>query len=166
MTLLNAASAAPSDDKRWRIVTAMMRRHGYEPHALIETLHSVQEAFGFIDEAAMHFVAQNLQVPLSKVYGVATFYNYFMLKPQGEHSCVVCLGTACYIKGAPAILDAIEQAAHLKPGETTHDKKVSLLVARCLGACGLAPAAVFDGEVIGGLQPAQALTKIEEWAEL
>ena len=76
----------------------------------------------------------------SRVFGVATFYNLFMLKPQGEHTCVVCLGTACYIKGAPQILTAVEQAAEIRKGETTPDKQVSLLVARCLGTCGLAPA--------------------------
>lgn len=157
------AAAPPSEDKRWRIVNATMRKNGYEPHALIETLHSVQEAFGYIDETAMYFVAQNLNVPLSKVYGVATFYNYFTLKPQGEHACVVCLGTACYIKGAPNILAAIKEFAHLKPGETTPDKKVSLLVARCLGTCGLAPAAVLDGEVAGNVQPDEAVAKIGEW---
>lgn len=155
--------AQPTEDKRWRIVTATMRRHGFEPNALIETMHSVQEAFGYIDDSAMRYVARSLNVPLSSVYGVATFYNYFTLKPQGEHTCVVCLGTACYIKGAPALLTAIEQEAGIKPGETTPDKKVSLLVARCLGACGLAPAAVFDGEMAGKLAPEDAMSKIGEW---
>jgi bidirectional [NiFe] hydrogenase diaphorase subunit len=153
----------PSDDKRWRLVNATMRRHGYEPAALIETLHTVQEAFGFIDDGSMRFVAHQLHVPLSRAYGVATFYNFFTLKPQGEHSCVVCLGTACYIKGAPKILSEIEQLTSIKPGGTTEDNKVSLLVARCLGTCGLAPAAVFDGEVAGKLSPCDAVTKIKEW---
>jgi bidirectional [NiFe] hydrogenase diaphorase subunit len=153
---------APSDDKRWRLVTATMRRHGFESHALIETLHSVQEAFGFLDDDALRYVARNLKVPLSRVYGVATFYNFFTLKPQGEHTCVVCLGTACYIKGAAQMLEAIEQVHAIKPGETTPDKKLSLLVARCLGACGLAPAAVFDGDVAGKLTPAETLTKLGE----
>jgi bidirectional [NiFe] hydrogenase diaphorase subunit len=154
---------APSDDKRWRLVNATMRRYGNEPDALIETLHTVQEAFGFLDEPSLRYVASNLKVPLSRVYGVATFYNFFTLKPQGEHHCVVCLGTACYIKGAPNILNAVEDLAHIQPGETTDDKKVSLLVARCLGTCGLAPAAVFDGEVKGRLQPCEAVEKIQEW---
>src|SRR5688572_5470153 len=96
--------APPSEDKRWRIVNATMRKHGFTPDALIETLHSAQEAFGFLDDTAMRFVAEGLGVPLSRVYGVATFYNLFSLKPQGAHTCVVCLGTACYIKGGPEIL--------------------------------------------------------------
>ena len=90
----------PTDDKRWRIVEATMRRQGYDTHALIEALHSAQQAFGFLDEPTMRYVAASLRVPLSKVYGVATFYHYFTLKPQGKHACVVCLGTACYIKGS------------------------------------------------------------------
>lgn len=153
----------PSDDKRWRIVQGTIRRHGQAPEALIETLHTVQEAFGYLDETALRYVAESLRVPLSHVYGVATFYNYFTMKPQGEHTCVVCLGTACYIKGAAAILDALESATGVGPGETTEDKKASLMTARCLGACGLAPALVFDGEVVGGLEPAEAVARVKEW---
>lgn len=156
---------APSDDKRWRLVNATMRRHGSEADALIETLHTVQEAFGCLDDVALRYVAANLKVPLSRVYGVATFYNIFTLKPQGDHSCVVCLGTACYIKGAPHLLEAFKTQAHIKPGETTPDKKVSLLVARCLGTCGLAPAAVFDGEVMGQLDAADVTEKLEDWMQ-
>src|ERR1700760_3689925 len=109
----------PSDDKRWKIVEATARRHGREPHALIETLHTVQESFGYLDEAALRFVAYSLRVPLSRVYGVATFYHFFTLKPKGRHTCVVCTGTACYIKGSPALLKAGEESAHIQPGEKT-----------------------------------------------
>ena len=97
----------PTDDKRWRLVDAAMRRQGYSSHALIEALHAAQSAFGYLDETAMRYVARSLRVPLSKVFGVATFYHHFMLKPQGKHCCVVCMGTACYIKGAGEILKDI-----------------------------------------------------------
>jgi bidirectional [NiFe] hydrogenase diaphorase subunit len=80
------------------MVEATARRHGREPHALIETLHTVQETFGYLDETALRFVAALLCVPLSRVYGVATFYHFFTLKPKGKHTCVVYTGTACYIK--------------------------------------------------------------------
>lgn len=153
----------PSEDKRWRIVQTTMRRHGFSPDALIEALHSVQAAFGYLDESSLHYVAQSLKVPLSRVYGVATFYNLFTLKPQGEHTCVICLGTACYIQGGPQILSALESAAGIRKGETTDDKQVSLMVARCLGACGLAPACVFDGDVVGKLRPAEAVERLKEW---
>lgn len=163
MVMRTPQVAPPSDDKRWRIVTATMRRHGFSPDSLIETLHTVQESFGFIDDDAMRYVAANLRVSHSRVYGVATFYNFFNLKPQGEHTCVVCMGTACYIKGGPQIIEQIAKTAGIGPDETTPDKKVSLIVARCIGACGLAPAAVFDGEVMGKLEPDEAGAKVKEW---
>jgi bidirectional [NiFe] hydrogenase diaphorase subunit len=152
----------PSTDKRWKIVEATARRHGREPHALIETLHTVQETFGYLDETALRFVAASLRVPLSRVYGAATFYHFFTLKPQGRHTCVVCTGTACYIKGAPALLEAIHQRHGIQPGETTADNELSLLTARCLGSCGLAPAAVMDGAVLGKIGPAELLARIDK----
>jgi bidirectional [NiFe] hydrogenase diaphorase subunit len=152
----------PSDDKRWKIVEATARRHGRESHALIETLHTVQECFGYLDESALRFVAGTLRVPVSRVYGVASFYHFFTLKPKGKHTCVVCTGTACYIKGAPALLDAVEKTYGIKPGETTPDGKLSLLTARCLGSCGLAPAAVLDSAVLGKMTPAELIKRIEK----
>src|SRR5690242_19025395 len=103
--------APPSEDKRWRIVIAKMRKHGFASEALIERIHSVHEAFGYLDDASLRYVAQSLAIPPSRAYGVATFYNLFTLKPQGDHTCVVCLGTACYIKGAPQLLSTIETTA-------------------------------------------------------
>jgi bidirectional [NiFe] hydrogenase diaphorase subunit len=152
----------PSDDKRWKIVEATARRHGREPNALIETLHTVQEAFGYLDDIALKFVAMTLRVPLSLVYGAATFYHYFTLKPKGKHTCVVCTGTACYIKGAAGLLAAIEKTYGVKPGETTPDDQLSVLTARCLGSCGLAPAVVMDGAVLGKVGPEQMLARIEK----
>src|SRR5579864_3106602 len=119
----------PSADKRWKMVEATARRHGREPHALIETLHTVQECFGYLDDVALRFVAATLRVPLSRVYGAATFYHFFTLKPQGKHTCVVCTGTACYIKGASALLSAIERQHSIQPGQTTADGELSLVTA-------------------------------------
>jgi bidirectional [NiFe] hydrogenase diaphorase subunit len=153
----------PSDDKRWRIVEGTMRRHGHESDSLIEVLHTVQESFGYLDKVALRYIADSLRLPLSKVYGVATFYNVFSLKPQGEHTCVICTGTACYIKGAANLLKAVEAEARLHPGETTPDNRVSLLTARCLGSCGLAPAAVFDGNVSGNVEPDAVTRQVRRW---
>lgn len=152
----------PSDDKRWKIVDATMRRYGYEPHALIETLHTVQECFGYLDEQAWTYVARALRLPLSRVYGVATFYHFFTLKPPGRHTCVVCTGTACYIKGAGAMLAKLEDEYGIKPGETTEDGNLSVLTARCIGSCGLAPAAVIDGELGGKLTPDETVVRIRK----
>src|SRR6516164_7580713 len=136
----------PSGDRRWKLVSATMRRHGFERQALIETLHTVQKSFGYLDQASLRFVAGSLRVPLSQAFGVATFYHFFGLKPPGEHTCVVCMGTACYIKGAPQLVSQIEKSLGLKAGETTPDGRISFLTARCLGSCGLAPAVVYDQE--------------------
>jgi bidirectional [NiFe] hydrogenase diaphorase subunit len=124
-------------------------------------LHSVQEAFGYLDGDALAYVGASLGVPLSKVYGVATFYSHFTLKPQGEHACVVCTGTACYINGAAGILAGIGDRLAVRPGQTTEDGKLSLLTARCLGACSLAPAMILDGEVVGNLTPDDAVRRLE-----
>lgn len=146
-----ARAAPPSEDKRWKIVDAAMRRHGYRRDALIEALHSVQETFGYLDDDSLRFVARALRLPLSAVYGAATFYHFFTLKPPGRHTCVVCTGTACHIKGAPELLEMLEREYHIKPGETTPDGQLSLLTARCVGSCGLAPVVVFDRELAGKL---------------
>lgn len=162
MIITTAKPKAPSADTRWKLVEAMMRRHGSQADALIETLHAVQEAFGYLDDTALRFVALSLRVPFSRVYGVATFYHLFTMRPPGEHTCVVCLGTACYIRGAQAIIDRIGQDLKVKPGDTTADGKMSFLTARCLGSCGLAPAVVFDGAVAGKQTPDHALERVRK----
>jgi bidirectional [NiFe] hydrogenase diaphorase subunit len=151
----------PSADKRWKIIDAKMRRLGYAGHALIETLHGVQESFGYLDKDALNFVARSLRVPPSRVYGVATFYNFFSLKPQGAHSCVVCLGTACYVKGAHKVLAGIEKYAGIRSGQTTPDQQLSLLTARCIGACAIGPAVVYDGVVAGHQTAESAVEKLK-----
>ncbi|MHB0976526.1 MAG: bidirectional hydrogenase complex protein HoxE [Candidatus Aquicultorales bacterium] len=155
----------PSDDKRWKIVDKTMRQHGYESHSLIQVLHTVQETFGFIGEEAMGYVASSLRVPLSQVYGVATFYHFFTLKPQGEHTCVICTGTACYIKGAESLLKEVEETIGARPGETTPDNKVSVLEARCIGSCGLAPIAVLDGETASKITPEGLKDQVQAWTD-
>jgi NADH:ubiquinone oxidoreductase 24 kD subunit len=142
-----------------------MRRQGQLARGLIETLHTVQEAFGYLDTQALRYVAMSLRVPLSRAYGVATFYHFFTLKPAGEHTCVICMGTACYIKGAPQLLDAVQRDLGIVPGETTLDKKVSLLTARCLGSCGLAPAVVYDQEVAGKVGSASVREHLKKWTQ-
>jgi bidirectional [NiFe] hydrogenase diaphorase subunit len=163
MSTTSAMPAPPSSDKRWKLVDATIRRHGRAGQSLIECLHTMQECFGYLDEQGLRYIAAALQLPLSKVYGVATFYNLFSLKPQGEHTAVICMGTACYIKGAPLILAALEEKYGVKPGETTKDGKLSVLTARCIGSCGLAPALVFDGDVAGKAVVTDVLKRVEKW---
>jgi bidirectional [NiFe] hydrogenase diaphorase subunit len=114
-----------------------------------------------LEEEVLTYVAHGLKLPLSKVYGVATFYHLFSLKPSGAHSCVVCMGTACYVKGSGQILDGLKAELGIEVGETTADGQVSLMSARCLGACGIAPAIVLDGTVLGKLEPAEAIAQVK-----
>jgi bidirectional [NiFe] hydrogenase diaphorase subunit len=156
--------AAAATDTRWRLVNRTMRLHDHHPDALIETLHAVQAAFGCLSPESMRYVAESLRVPLSRVYAVASFYHFFTLKPPGEHTCVVCQGTACHVGGAPQILSAVKDAFGIGPGETTPDGRISLLSARCLGACGIAPAVVLDQQVSGKIQPQDVVQTLKRWS--
>lgn len=155
----------PSGDERFRMLDASMKRHRYQQDALIEVLHTAQELFGFLRDDLLLYVARGLRLPPSRVYGVATFYHMFTFTPRGRHTCTVCTGTACYVKGADALVVAIARKAGVQPGRTTPDGALSLETARCLGACGLAPVAVFDGEVAGNLTPERALEHLRGWGD-
>jgi len=154
-----------SGDKRFRILEVHMKRHQHKPDALIEVLHKAQELFGFLDNDLLLFIAYSLKLPPSRVYGVATFYHFFTLKPQGKHTCVVCMGTACYVKGADRVLAAVQEWSKIKPGETTPDNQLSLLTARCIGACGIAPAVVYDGAVTARQTPEAAAQFVKGWLD-
>lgn len=162
-----AAEGHPSGDPRFKMVDRTLKRFQYQEDALIEVLHTAQEAFGFLDEELLVYVARQLRLPPSLVYGVATFYHFFSLKPQGEHTCIVCMGTACYVKRAAEIVAAAQRDFGIEPGQTTEDGTLSLATARCLGSCGLAPVVVVDGEVLGKETPEsvserlKALTALE-----
>ena len=149
-------------DNRYKLVDQAMKKFGYEKNALIEVLHVAQETFGYLDKDTLKFIAKRLRAPLSKVYGVATFYHHFILKPQGRHTVVVCLGTACYIKGAKDILASIEAKFGIKVTQTTKDDLLSLLSARCVGSCSIAPVIICDNKTHGKLDMNEALSKIEE----
>ena len=155
----------PSGDNRFKLIDRTLKRFQYQQDALIEVLHTAQEAFGFLSDDLLIYVAHNLKLPLSWVYGVATFYHFFSLKPQGEHSCTVCMGTACYVKQAAEIVSALQNAYGIEAGQTTPDQKLSLNTARCLGSCGLAPVLVVDGEVLGRETPDSALARIRAIVE-
>src|SRR5512144_1850974 len=157
-----AAKPHPSGDNRFKILEATMKRHQYQPDALIEVLHKAQELFGYLSTDLLITIAQSLKLPPSRVYGVATFYHFFSLAPQGEHTCAVCLGTACYVKGAAALLATVEHEAGIKAGATTADGRLSLMTARCLGACGIAPAVVIDGEVAGHVTAEKLAEQVRE----
>lgn len=118
---------------------------------LMPVMQEAQEIFGYLPLEVQKFIALGLDIPLTEVYGVATFYSQFNLDKQGKHSIGLCLGTACYVKGAQALQTKLEEELHVKTGETTTDGKFTLIGARCLGCCGLAPVMMIGDDVYGQL---------------
>jgi bidirectional [NiFe] hydrogenase diaphorase subunit len=161
--LIEAQSNPARSDPRLEQLEVAMKRHQYRQDALIEVLHAAQRLFGFLEPNLLHFVAHHLKLPPSRVYGVATFYHLFTLTPRGRHTCVVCTGTACYVKGADKLLAAVSQAAGVEPGQTTPDGELTLRTVRCLEPCGIAPVAVLDGAVCGHETPETLLEQVKGW---
>ncbi|MFP4521053.1 MAG: NADH-quinone oxidoreductase subunit NuoE [Fibrobacterota bacterium] len=120
---------------------------------LIAVLHKAQEIYGYLPVDVMDHVAVKMGIPTAHIWGVATFYHYFSLKPRGKHMISVCMGTACFVKGADRVLDALKDGLKIDVGETTEDGLFTLEATRCLGACGLAPVVMIDDKVYGGLTP-------------
>ena len=134
-----------------------------QPGALMPVLQKAQGIFGCVPMDVQKIIAEGLGVTLSEVYGVATFYAQFTLEPAGKYIISVCLGTACYVKGADRVLTAIEEKLGIKSGECTPDRKFSIEACRCVGACGLAPVMTVNGEVYGKVTPEQAVKVIETY---
>ncbi len=133
---------------------------------LIRVLHKVQGHYGYLGREQMDAVAQLLQVPSSRVTGVATFYHFFRLEPRGKYMLSVCLGTACYVKGAERIADKLQEELGIHFGETTKDKLFSLEATRCLGTCGLAPVVMIEDKVYGGMEPDQVPALLGKYTKM
>ncbi len=136
-----------------RQVEEIVAGHRGEPDALIEVLHRVQEILGYLPMRLQVMVAEGLGVSVSDVYGVVTFYSLFSLKPKGKYHISVCKGTACYVRGALAVIERLEGELGIKVGDTTDDGMFSLEVVRCLGACGLGPVATVNDQVYARITP-------------
>ncbi|MFO7151767.1 MAG: NADH-quinone oxidoreductase subunit NuoE [Bacillota bacterium] len=134
-------------------LTELLEEYKGQKGALIPLLQKTQSIFGYLPEPALRRIAESLKLPLSQVYGVATFYSQFRLKPQGRHVIKVCQGTACHVRGASRILDRLQRELNIKPGETTEDLRFTIEPVACLGACGLAPVMMVDDEAHGRLTP-------------
>ena len=154
------ASSAPAVDKGMRLVDATLRRNQFRQDALIEVLHTAQSAYGYLAPEMLWYIARQLHLPPSKVYGVATFYNFFCLKPSGRHALVICQGTACYIRGAPRCAAAVQAAFGVTDGQTTEDGMLSVLTARCLGSCGMAPTGTLDGALVSQMTPEKLVARV------
>jgi len=149
-------------DPRVKQILLKMKKENYRPDALIEVLHTAQNSFGYLPMNVLAFITKELKVPPSRVYSTVTFYHFFSLKSKGEHTCLVCTGTACYVKGAESILAQLEKTYSLKSGQVTPDNKLGISTARCIGACGLAPAVVVDGEVIPRAKPEDVTNMLKQ----
>ena len=117
----------------------IMKNHSWEESALISILHEIENLYNYLPAWALRHISEKLNIPMIQVYGVASFYDAFHLKPRGKHLIRVCKGTACYLRGATQISEALEKELGIKEGETTPDQKFSLQSVRCLGTCALAP---------------------------
>jgi len=142
----------PEQEARLKAVIA---QHKDQPGATMPVLQAAQEIFGYLPEEVQIMVAEGLDIPLSEVYGVASFYAQFHMNPKGKYQISICLGTACYVKGAADILAAVEKHLNIVPGSITPDGKFSLDACRCVGACGLAPVMMVGSDVYGKLTPDQ-----------
>lgn len=127
---------------------------------LIGILHYAQEIYGYLPDNVQWHIAQKLDIPSAKVYGVVSFYSFFTMTPRGEHVVNVCTGTACFVRGAEKLKNELENQLKIKAGETTPDNLFTLETLRCVGACGLAPVMIVDGEVHGRMHEAQEISEV------
>ena len=144
----------------------LIAAHKGQRGALMPVLQGAQEIYGYLPIEVQKLVAQHLGVPLEEVYGVSTFYSQFTLNPKGKYKISVCLGTACYVKGANEVLDKFRTRLSIDVGECTEDRKFSLDACRCIGACGLAPVVTINDDVYGKLTPDDVDAIIDKYEEL
>ena len=134
-----------------------------DPQELINVLHKCQEHFGYLPAEIQEVISDELVVPVAKIYGVVTFYSFFTMTPKGKHPVSICMGTACYVRGAEKVLDEFKKELGLQVGETSKDGKFSLSSLRCVGACGLAPVVLVGDKTYGRVAPDEVRNIIKEY---
>lgn len=144
----------------------IIEKHKNTKGALIPVLHEAQELFGYLPMSVQKQISEGLNVPLAEIYGVVTFYTQFSLNPKGKFRISLCLGTACYVKGAALILDKLQEKLGIHVGDCTEDGKFSLDACRCIGACGLAPVMMINDDVYGRLTPDQIEGILEKYKDM
>lgn len=154
------------DQEKIKQLEEVIAKHKGQEGALIPILHEAQEIFGYLPEQVQKIIADGLGVSLAEVYGVATFYARFSLEPKGKYNIQVCMGTACYVKGADKVLEKLQEVLGVEPGKCTEDGLFSIEATRCVGACGLAPVMVVNEEVYGKATPAMVEEVIAKYREL
>ena len=150
-------------ESKVKAIREICQAYGNDKGEVINVLHQVQGAFGYLPESVQEVVAHALNMPVAHVYGIVTFYSFFSMVPKGEHPISICMGTACYVRGAEKVLDEFKRQLKINVGETTPDGKFSLNCLRCVGACGLAPVAMVGEKVYGRLTPDQVKEIIGEY---
>ena len=143
---MNRSTVKKEDSKRLKEIIA---RYHSEPGSLLAILQDLQEAYNYLPVDMLKLMSHEMDIPLTRIYEVATFYTAFSLKPRGQHIVKLCVGTACHVRGAAGILDKLERTLEIKPGETSGDRKFTLETVNCVGACALGPVMVMDGEYHG-----------------
>jgi NADH-quinone oxidoreductase subunit E len=144
-------------------VKSILDSYQHDPSMLVSVLQDVQAEYNYLPKEALSQVSQSLDVPLTQVYSVATFFKAFSLKPRGRHIINVCLGTACHVRGAVKIKEEIERELDIKPGETTEDFKYTLETVNCVGACALGPIVIIDGKYSGQMKTDKVKTLLESY---
>jgi len=144
-------------------INAICDSFGNEPLELINVLHKCQEHFGYLPAEVQEVVAARMNVPTAKVYGVVTFYSFFTMTPKGKHPISICMGTACYVRGAEKVLDEFKKELAIQVGQTTPDGKFSLSSLRCVGACGLAPVVLVGDKTYGRVAPDDVKAILKEY---
>ena len=144
-------------------VDEILERYQRYEDFLVSILQDIQAEYNYLPKEALLEVSQGLGVPLTQVYSVATFFKAFSLKPRGRHLINVCLGTACHVRGAVRVLEAIERELGIKPGETTEDLSYTLETVNCVGACALGPIVIVDGETVGGMKTDKVKPLLENY---
>lgn len=147
----NCCSNCSCSDAKWVQLDNTISEYRGVPGALIPVLHKAQVLFGYLPKEVQLHVAEGLGVPIAEVYGVVTFYSFFSQQPRGRYTIGVCMGTACYVKGAAEVLDALKQELGIEPGHTSDDGLFTLEITRCIGACGLAPVIAIGEDIYGKL---------------
>lgn len=151
------------DEEKYARIAEVIEEYKDKEGSLIQILHMAQGIYGYLPLELQKFIAQKLSKPLSEVYGVVTFYSFFSTQPRGENTIRVCLGTACYVRGGKKIVDRLKDILKVEVGGTTQDRKFTLEVMRCIGACGLAPAIMINDVVYKQVNPDKLESILKEF---
>jgi len=161
---IQAAQREPAEERHYRELEKIIAEYGEKPGALILVLHKAQTLFGYLPRRVQRQIADGLDIPLSEVAGVVTFYSFFTMVPKGRHSIKVCLGTSCYVRGGQRVLGELQKKLGIPVGGTTDDRRFSLEVVRCIGACGLSPAMTVGEDVFGRVKNNKLGEILEKYA--